>query len=106
MKRRIWIWFLFTILLYFQYRLWFSQHGLIYMWNLEQDITTQIDKNNKALKCNKSLADEILYFRNSPEALEERARYEFDMIKQDEVFVSIFDEEPQEESLSECEILQ
>ena len=105
MKRRFWIWLLFLIFVYLQYRLWFSQHGLLYMWKLENSITQQEASNHQAKRCNQKLAEEIIYFRNSKDALEERARYELDMIKSDEVYVSIDDTQTKEEAIAECESL-
>jgi cell division protein FtsB len=90
--KKLWLIFLFVMLGYLQYRLWFSANGLLNYWRLQQMVEQQHKRNQKLEQCNHLLRDEIKYLRESTEALEERARYELDMIRPGEVYVQIGDE--------------
>jgi len=79
------------IFLYLQYLLWFSPRGLFSVWRLEEDIARQAEINSKLKECNHLLKEEILYLRKSKDALEERARFELDMIKPGEIYIQIED---------------
>lgn len=72
-----------------QYLLWFSPRGLFNSWHLEDLISLQEQKNAKLQECNNLLKNEILYLRKSREALEERARFELDMVKPGEIYIQI-----------------
>ncbi len=90
-RSRYWVWFLVLIFVYLQYLLWFSPRGLFNSWHLEELISKQEQQNTKLQECNTLLKNEILYLRKSRNALEERARFELDMIKPGEIYIQIED---------------
>gem|GEM_PF-6403582 len=89
--KRYWIWFLVVIFLYLQYLLWFSHRGLFSVWHLKESIEQQKTLNSRLKECNRLLKEEIIYLRKNQQALEERARFELDMIKPGEIYIQIKD---------------
>ena len=85
------------VLLYMQYTLWFGKGGIRDV----QMMRTQIDQQNQEIAAlkerNQSLSAEVLDLKEGLEAIEERARSEMGMIKQDEVFYQVI-ESPDEDS--------
>lgn len=61
------------------------------MWNLNQQISQQKDKNDALNARNASLDEEVRDLKQGYAAIEERARSELGMVKQDEVFIQVLD---------------
>ena len=61
------------------------------MWNLNQQISQQQEKNEQLKARNASLDEEVRDLKQGYGAIEERARSELGMVKQDEVFIQILD---------------
>lgn len=61
------------------------------MWNLNQQIAQQIEKNDQLKARNASLDEEVRDLKQGYGAIEERARSELGMVKQDEVFIQVLD---------------
>ncbi len=61
------------------------------MWNLNQQISQQKEKNDGLRARNASLDEEVRDLKQGYGAIEERARSELGMVKQDEVFIQILD---------------
>ncbi len=61
------------------------------MWNLNQQISQQKDKNDQLKARNASLDEEVRDLKQGYGAIEERARSELGMVKQDEVFIQVLD---------------
>ena len=61
------------------------------MWNLNQQISQQKDKNDELKARNASLDEEVRDLKQGYAAIEERARSELGMVKQDEVFIQVLD---------------
>ena len=61
------------------------------MWNLNQQISQQIEKNDQLKARNASLDEEVRDLKQGYDAIEERARSELGMVKQDEVFIQVLD---------------
>lgn len=61
------------------------------MWNLNQQISQQIEKNDQLKARNASLDEEVRDLKQGYGAIEERARSELGMVKQDEVFIQILE---------------
>jgi len=57
--------------------------------HLEQAKQVQIEENDQLLERNQSLAAEVYDLKNGYEAIEERARSEMGMIKNDETFYQV-----------------
>jgi cell division protein FtsB len=76
-----------TLLL--QYKLWFADGGIGDVKQLEKKINVQTAENNQLAEHNRLLAAEVDNLKQGNEAIEERARTELGMIKDDEVFYQI-----------------
>jgi cell division protein FtsB len=69
-----------------QYPLWFGKGGWLRVWSLERQVQEQKLANAALSQRNGALDAEVRDLKQGSEAIEERARYELGMIKQDEVF--------------------
>lgn len=75
-----------------QYPLWLSKKGSwLTVWNLNQQISQQKEKNEQLKARNASLDEEVRDLKQGYGAIEERARSELGMVKQDEVFIQVLD---------------
>ena len=84
--------FAFTLaafILLLQYPLWLGKGGWFRVSSLERQLREQKEVNAAFRKRNSALDAEVRDLKQGFEAIEERARYEFGMIKQDEVFFQI-----------------
>ena len=86
---------LFILLLALQYKLWVGQGSLAEVSRLNQAIEKQAATNAKQRERNDALDAEVQDLKKGVEAIEERARSELGMIKQDETFFQIIDEQPE-----------
>ena len=80
---------LFVLLLLFQVQLWFGNHGVFKLWNLEQAIEMQIAQNQGLEDRNRQLRAQVIELQQGKEALEDRARSQLGFIKDDETFYRI-----------------
>lgn len=78
--------FLLVLLVALQYRLWFGKNSLPEYWHLQEDVARQEQTNQKLRQRNQVLVADIKDLREGEVALEERARNELGLIKQDETF--------------------
>lgn len=78
--------FLLVLLVALQYRLWFGKNSLPEYWHLQEDVARQEQTNQKLRQRNQVLIADIEDLREGEVALEERARNELGLIKQDETF--------------------
>lgn len=76
-----------------QYPLWLGKGSWLKAWEVDQELTKQNVENARLKARNASLDAEVKDLKTGYEAIEERARSELGMIKQDEVFFQIL--EPQ-----------
>jgi cell division protein FtsB len=72
-----------------QYPLWFGKGGWLRVWGLERQVQEQKQNNAALAQRNGALDAEVRDLKQGFEAIEERARYELGMIKQDEVFYQV-----------------
>ena len=72
-----------------QYPLWIGKGGWLRVWDVDHQLQLQKDSNKKLEIRNAGLDAEVRDLKQGYEAIEERARFELGMIKQDEVFVQI-----------------
>jgi Septum formation initiator len=72
-----------------QYRLWVGNGSMTDVHNLEQAKQAQIEENKQLMERNESFAAEVYDLKNGYEAIEERARSEMGMIKNDETFYQV-----------------
>ena len=75
-----------------QYPLWLGKGSWLRVWNVNQQIDEQKDKNVVAKQRNETLNAEVRDLKQGNAAIEERARSELGMIKQDEVFYQVIDQ--------------
>jgi cell division protein FtsB len=72
-----------------QYPLWFGKGGWLRVWAVDRQLQEQKETNARLRQRNNALDAEVRDLKQGLDALEERARYELGMIKQDEVFFQI-----------------
>lgn len=75
-----------------QYPLWLGKGGWLRVWDMEQQVTAAHQKNDTLRARNAKLSSEVQDLKEGTGAIEERARYELGMIKDNEVFVQILDQ--------------
>jgi cell division protein FtsB len=75
-----------------QYPLWLGKGSWLRVWNVNQQIAEQKDKNNAIKQRNDTLSAEVNDLKKGNAAIEERARTELGMIKKDEVFYQVIDQ--------------
>ena len=81
-----------ALILLIQYPLWLGKGGWVRAWHVENELSAQKTKNDELDARNAGLAAEVRDLKQGTEAIEERARYELGMIRQDEVFFQVTDE--------------
>ncbi len=85
-----------ALLVLLQYPLWIGKGGWLRVWDVDHQLQLQ-KENNKQLEIrNAGLDAEVRDLKQGYDAIEERARFELGMIKQDEVFVQIPEKSPAE----------
>ena len=78
-----------AVLLLLQYPLWLGKGGWLRVWDVDRQLHEQKEANKKLEVRNAGLDAEVRDLKQGYDAIEERARFELGMIKQDEVFVQI-----------------
>lgn len=74
-----------------QYPLWLGKGSWLRVWDLSRQLATQQEKNSVLKARNETLDAEVRDLKSGRAAIEERARSELGMIKQDEVFYQVLD---------------
>jgi len=75
-----------------QYPLWFGKGSWLRVREVERQIRTQREVNKKMRARNAGLDAEVLDLKQGLGAVEERARSELGMIKQDEIFFQVLED--------------
>ena len=78
-----------AFILLLQYPLWLGKGGWLRVWSLDRQVQEQKEANARLRQRNGALDAEVRDLKQGYDAIEERARYEFGMIKQDEVFFQV-----------------
>ena len=78
-----------ALLLAIQYPLWLGKGGWLRVWDVDRQLQVQHAKNERLEARNSALAAEVKDLKQGFEAIEERARLELGMVKQDEVFFQL-----------------
>jgi cell division protein FtsB len=74
-----------------QYPMWLGKGGWLKAWDLERQ-QAEAQRANATLKLrNNGLAAEVRDLKQGLEAIEERARFELGMVKEDEVFFQVLE---------------
>ncbi|NYT81196.1 cell division protein FtsB [Alcaligenaceae bacterium] len=72
-----------------QYALWLGKGGWLRVHELQKKVATQQETNDALVARNNALQAEVQDLKSGTDAVEERARSELGMIKDDEVYVQI-----------------
>ena len=83
-----------ALIVLIQYPLWLGKGGWLKVWDIDRQVNEQKARNEKLVLRNTSLDAEVRDLKQGSEAIEERARYELGMVKQDEVFFHIVAKPP------------
>ena len=75
-----------------QIPLWLGKGGWLRAWQLEEVVEKEKGKNAQLERRNSGLAAEVKDLKTGTEAVEERARYELGMVRKDEVFYQVTDQ--------------
>jgi cell division protein FtsB len=75
-----------------QYSLWLGKGSWLRVWEIDQRIKAQNETNVKLQARNTSLEAEVRDLKQGYDAIEERARSELGMIKQDEMFFQVLEQ--------------
>jgi cell division protein FtsB len=74
-----------------QYRLWFGHGSIPEVQRFDEIKQSRVEENQQLSERNQSLAAEVLDLKQGMGAIEERARSEMGMIKNNETFYQIVD---------------
>jgi cell division protein FtsB len=75
-----------------QYPLWAGKGGWFRVWEVDQQIAAQREMNTRLKARNGALDAIVRDLKQGLEAIEERARSELGMIRQDEIFFQLLDD--------------
>ena len=80
-----------ALLVLIQYPLWLGKGGWLRVWDLDKQVQQAQKKNDELKARNAKLESEVQDLKQGTGSVEERARYELGMIKQNEVFIQVLD---------------
>ena len=83
-----------ALIVLIQYPLWLGKGSWLRVWEVDQQIRAQRDTNRRLQARNSALEAEVRDLKVGQEAIEERARSELGMIRQDEIFFQVLDPVP------------
>jgi cell division protein FtsB len=82
---------LLVVIVLLQHPLWLGKGGWLRVWDVDRQLQEQKEANRQLEVRNAGLDAEVRDLKQGYEAIEERARFELGMVKQNEVFVQIPD---------------
>ena len=82
---------LIALLALMQYPLWLGKGSWLRVWELDRQLKTQKESNLRLQTRNAAIEADVRDLKQGLEAIEERARYELGMVKQDEIFFHLVD---------------
>jgi cell division protein FtsB len=80
-----------VLLLLIQFPLWLGKGGWLRVWELDKQVAAATKKNDELKARNAKLGSEVADLKQGTGAVEERARFELGMIKDNEIFVQVLD---------------
>jgi cell division protein FtsB len=80
-----------ALLLLIQYPLWLGKGGWLRVSEIDKQVAAAQRKNEELRARNAKLNSEVQDLKDGTGAVEERARYELGMIKQDEIFIQVLE---------------
>ena len=75
-----------ALIILLQYPLWLGKGSWLKVWEVDQQLATQYEANEKLKTRNSALDAEVRDLKQGYDAVEERARNELGMIKEGEIF--------------------
>ncbi|MEM7375874.1 MAG: cell division protein FtsB [Pseudomonadota bacterium] len=75
-----------------QYKLWFGQGSVQEVWQLRDQIDDKRQETQQLVERNRALFAEVNDLKSGLDAVEEIARTELGMIREDEVFFQLLDD--------------
>jgi len=79
------------LIIHFQYRIWVGDGSVAEIEAYQQRLDVLKKQAEEKKERNEALYAEVLDLRKGQEAIEERARYELGMIKEDETFFHVLE---------------
>ena len=83
-----------ALIVLIQYPLWLGKGSWLRVWEVDQQIRGQRETNRRLQARNHALEAEVRDLKVGQEAIEERARSELGMIRQDEIFFQVLEAPP------------
>lgn len=80
-----------SLLLLIQYPLWLGKGGWLRVRDLEQQVVAAKKKNEELKARNAKLGSEVKDLEQGTDAVEEHARHELGMIKENEIFIQVLE---------------
>ncbi|MDO9476329.1 MAG: cell division protein FtsB [Pseudohongiella sp.] len=80
-----------VVLLLLQWRLWAGEGGVSELRQLEQQLAAQQAENEALRLRNQMLENEVLDLKTGLDAIEERARSDLGMTREDEIFYRVIE---------------
>jgi cell division protein FtsB len=81
-----------ALIVLIQYPLWLGKGGWMRVWEIDRQLQNQKSRNEELQARNDALDAEVRDLKQGLEAVEERARLELGMVRQDEVFFQIVEQ--------------
>jgi cell division protein FtsB len=82
-----------TLIALLQYPLWLGKGSWLRVWDVDQQLRAQHETNLKLRSRNAALDAEVRDLKQGFDAIEERARNELGMVRQDEIFFQLLDDQ-------------
>ena len=83
-----------ALIVLLQYPLWLGKGGWLRVWEIDRQVSAQKEGNGKLRVRNDALDAEVRDLKQGYDAIEERARYELGMVRQDEIFFHVMEKTP------------
>ena len=83
-----------VLLALLQVPLWIGKGSWLRVWEVDRQLVAQREVNGRLLQRNETLDAEVRDLKTGYEAIEERARAELGMIRQDELFIQVLGSDP------------
>ncbi len=80
-----------VLIIALQYPLWLGKGSWLKVWEVDQALKKQLAENERLRQRNAYLEAEVKDLKTGYEAIEERARSELGMVRQDEIFYQVMD---------------
>ncbi len=74
-----------------QYEIWVGKGGWLRVWDLSRQLDVALVKEQELKARNAKLASEVQDLKEGTGAIEERARYELGLVRDNETFVQVLD---------------